>query len=478
MKEHLPWNDPASLADQLAGWRQLWGGRPLFRVTAGEKWIRLGLTGDTRPGILLTSLPGAALVLAQEGSLPRPVAQALPVVRTHPLAQLLDGAEFSSCGIFPRDLVAAFRFTRPGGGALYLIHQMFGARGNTVLLDDGAKLLWARHRPPHSLLAAVPPREVWRHGSSENPADISTETLDHVTSTLLTITARDARGRLDRRLKTARRLVDNLSADFATADKGELYRRKAETLAVHLHEITAGGETVTLADPRDGSSLDIALDPSLSAAANMEAWFRRARKADKGRDVIAARLADARQAAQALEDAAHGLEKLENEGVPALERLERVQAWLAENADLIPVKTRQGPAGRYGPEEPARPFRRYLVDGKWEVWVARNNKENDELTHRASHSRDLWLHAQGVSGSHVILRTAGRPELVPGTVLEKAASLAALNCRSRHSELVPVIYTERRYVRKPRKAPAGTAVCLREKSMFVTPGVASGVVSI
>jgi predicted ribosome quality control (RQC) complex YloA/Tae2 family protein len=118
------------------------------------------------------------------------------------------------------------------------------------------------------------------------------------------------------------------------------------------------------------------------------------------------------------------------------------------------------------------------VDDRWEVWVGRNNKENDVLTHRTAHSLDIWLHAQGVPGSHVILRTGGKPEQVPRSVLEKAAALAAMNSKARHSGLVPVIHTEQRYVRKPRKAPPGTAVCLREKSVFVEPALPQGVVSI
>ena len=130
--------------------------------------------------------------------------------------------------------------------------------------------------------------------------------------------------------------------------------------------------------------------------------------------------------------------------------------------------------GRHGPEEPARPFRRYLIDGRWEAWVGRSNQENDELTHRASHVKDIWLHAQGVSGSHVILRTEGRPDQVPQKVIAKAAALAALHSKAKHSKLVPVIWTERRYVRKPRKAAPGTAVCLQEKSLFVEPGVGAG----
>ncbi len=153
--------------------------------------------------------------------------------------------------------------------------------------------------------------------------------------------------------------------------------------------------------------------------------------------------------------------------------------WHEQHANLLPTRGGQAtPTGRHGPDQPARPFRRYLIDDTFEVWVGRNNKENDELTHRASHSRDLWLHAQGVSGSHVILRTAGKPEAVPKTVLAKAAALAALNSKARHSSLVPVIYTERRYVRKPRKSPPGLATCLRDQSLFVEPGIHPGVRSI
>jgi len=272
--------------------------------------------------------------------------------------------------------------------------------------------------------------------------------------------------------------VENLARDFDRAEKGELYRRKAEALAVHLHEIPQGVESVEVADPRDGETLVIALDPALPAAANMEAWFRRARKADKGRDVIAERLTNAQAAVTALEAAEADFQDANGATRPALDRLGGLQAWRADHADLLPEKGRGKTTRRYGPEEPVRPFRRYLVDDRWEVWVGRNNKENDELTHRTAHSRDIWLHAQGVPGSHVILRTGGKPEQVPATVLAKAGALAALNSKARHSALVPVIHTEQRYVRKPRKAPAGTAVCLREKSIFVAPGLAPGVVGI
>jgi len=479
MNDARPWTDLRSQATQLAGWRLRWAGRALYRVSVGKDWVRLHLQGDSRPGILLTSLPEAALVFAQEGRLPGPVTTALPAIKNHPLSKLLESAGFSSCGMFPDDQVAAFRLILPGGDFVYLVHQLFGARGNTVLLDHKAKLLWARRRPPHSLLAVAPPAAIWSHGRPEEPWDeVSPSALEHLTIKLLQQCARETTAGLDRHLKSGRRLVENLTRDFERAEKGEQYRRKAETLAIYLHEIPRGAESVEVMDPRNDETLVIALDPALAPAANMEAWFRRARKAKKGRDVISERLSGAQTTVETLEAAETELQEIIGGTGSALDCLGDLQTWRADHPDLLSKKRRGKPTGRYGPEEPARSFRRYLVDERWEVWVGRNNKENDELTHRTAHSRDIWLHAQGVPGSHVILRTGGKPEQVPPAVLAKAASLAALNSRARHSGLVPVIHTERRYVRKPRKAPAGTAVCLREKSIFVEPGLAPGVISI
>ena len=237
-----------------------------------------------------------------------------------------------------------------------------------------------------------------------------------------------------------------------------------------------GESGLETADLRDGHPLSIELNPALSPSANMENWFRRARKAEKGRDIILARLEEALTHADQFALATQRLEEIASSNCQELECLAALLDWHTAHAALLPA-TGAASSRRTGhaPEEPSRPFRRYQVDEKFEVWVGRNNKENDQLTHRASHSKDIWFHAQGVAGSHVILRTQGKPESIPKAVIEKAASLAALNSKAKHSSLVPVIYTERRYVRKPRKSPPGMATCLREKSIFVEPGILPGV---
>jgi len=467
-----PWTDHAALADLMAGWREAWSGRDLFAVTAGRNWVRLHLAGDEKAGILLCDLAGTRGVCAVTGRLPEPLHAALAPVGRHPLRALLDGARLGGLGMLPDDRVAAFALVRKDGAPLVLLHRLFGQRGNTVLLDGTDRLLWGRHRPPHPLLTAAPPAATWESGAATDDT-ISAPFLDHLSVRLADDLAQRSRARLQRVTKSVERLRVNLARDLDGAGRGDEHRRQAEALAAVLHTVTKGETEVATTDLRDGSPLVISLDPARTPADNLEVWFRRARKADRGRELIAERLAGAEARAAELDAAAAALNACD--AATSTERLAALQQWQADHAETLPeTAPRRSP---HAPDEPARPFRRYLVDGRWEVWVGRNNKENDELTHRASHGRDLWFHAQGAAGSHVILRTGGRPDLVPPAAVAKAAALAALHSKARHSALVPVAWTERRYVRKPRKAAPGIAVCLREESIFVEPGVGAGVVA-
>ncbi|MCP4571598.1 MAG: DUF814 domain-containing protein [bacterium] len=464
-----PWTDHAALAGLLAGWRGVFSGRELFTVTAGRDWVRLHLAGDEKAGLLLSDVPGARGLCAVTGRLPEPLHVALAPVRRHPLRSLLDGARLDSVGMFPDDRVAAFALTVRDGSSCVLMHRLFGPRGNTVLLAGDGRLLWGRHRPPHALLAEQPPSGTWETGPAV--ADIvSTPYLDHLTARLANDLAQRSRARLQRVHKGVARLHANLARDLAGAGRGDEHRRRAEALAAILHTLSKGQAEIQAPDLRDGTPLVIVLDPARTPAENLEAWFRRARKADRGRALIAERLDAAAERLAELDAAATALDAATT--VP--EPLAALQQWILDHGDVLPPNAKPG-RSPHAPDQPARPFRRYLVDGRWEVWVGRNNRENDELTHRASHVKDLWFHAQGVTGSHVILRTGGRPDLVPRAVVEKAAALAALHSKARHAGLVPVVWTERRYVRKPRKSAPGLAVCLREKSLFVEPGVAPGV---
>src|SRR5262249_61693240 len=82
------------------------------------------------------------------------------------------------------------------------------------------------------------------------------------------------------------------------------------------------------------------------------------------------------------------------------------------------------------------PGRRFVLGDGWELRVGRNNADNDDLTHRFAHPDDVWLHASGVPGSHVVLRMQGRRGNPPRDVLEKAAAFAARYSKAKHAGAV------------------------------------------
>ncbi len=481
MNSPAPWRTRDTLAPLLAAWLPGVRDRELFRTVVGPGWVRLHLAGDERPGLLLTMLPGAVLAAPLAGPLPRPLHRSLTPTVGAPLGDLLRDARLLDAGLLRNDLVLELRLETPSGPRR-LRHQLFGSRGGLVLLDADHRMLFTAYPGPHPCLVdqAPPLAPSVTPATADLVADWSERGLQRL-ARQREVTLAEALSRTAGRARDgAVRLVENLQADLDRADGGQERRRDAETLATHLHTVDKGLETVDLVDPANGETRTIELDPALAPHANLARLFKLARKAERGRDVIAERLRAARVERQAAEALAHDLAPLT--GGPAdpdadpldavLARLDALLTFREQHPDRLSVRRT---TGVQAPDEPTRAFRRYRIDDRWDVWVGRSSEENDQLTHRASHQRDLWLHAQGVSGSHVILRTDGRPDQVPRQVLERAAALAALHSKARNSALVPVIYTERRYVRKPRKAPPGTAVCLQEKNLFVEPGVAAGV---
>jgi predicted ribosome quality control (RQC) complex YloA/Tae2 family protein len=103
----------------------------------------------------------------------------------------------------------------------------------------------------------------------------------------------------------------------------------------------------------------------------------------------------------------------------------------------------------------------------FEIRVGKNAKANDELL-RISHKDDLWLHARDVPGSHVLVKTK-KGKNTPQPVIQRAAELAAHYSRASGEKLVPVMLTERKYVRKIKGSAAGLVKVEREKTILVEP---------
>ncbi len=472
-----PWRSPETVARLAAEWHADLAGRRLVRLAGGPGWLRLTLVDDRTdpedgaredPGppahLYLMARPGSVMLWDADAVIPGSWDAALGRVPQKQLTPTphLKNAVLTSVSAPANDRILYLVFDN--GGRRVLAHQLFGPRGNLVLADARGRRLWSAHPSPHPATLDPPP-------AVASPDDRPVAPLfraaapPRLHAALDEETVTRARTALRRALETATRRHDHLARDLDRADRGDEVRRDGETLAIHLHALKQGPDSVTLTDA-EGRERTIALDPALTPAENMEACFKTARKADRGRETIAGRLQAATERMDVLDELDAELESmLEGDEDP----LEIVPPWRAANADLLGEAPKPGMKRRV-PDE-TLPFRRYRLDDRWDVWVGRSDKENDELTHRASSPDDWWFHAQGVSGSHVILRTGGQPDQVPKRILERVAAIAAHHSKMRTSGLAPVIYTLRKYVRKPRKTRAGTASCIREKSVMVEPGV-------
>jgi predicted ribosome quality control (RQC) complex YloA/Tae2 family protein len=112
-------------------------------------------------------------------------------------------------------------------------------------------------------------------------------------------------------------------------------------------------------------------------------------------------------------------------------------------------------------------FASFQIDG-YDIWMGKSAKSNDILLQRA-HKEDLWFHARGVGGSHVLVRMNKRKENPPKVFMEKIASLAAWHSQAKGSSLVPVQVTRRKFLRKPKGGDPGLVLVDKEEVFLVKP---------
>lgn len=264
---------------------------------------------------------------------------------------------------------------------------------------------------------------------------------------------------LKKHLSSRIRLLSALEQQQKDAESYDAWRHDANVLVAYQSRIPPGASEVTLPNLYGSGVRTITLDPSVSIREQIKKRFRRAAKLERSRAAVAKRIRTVTK---------------------EIERMER---------DLADARSRDSLGGAVGridecrrrfgldagaprPERPRsepRQLRRFDLDEQWFVLVGRSDRENDEITFRIASPEDIWLHAQHVAGSHVVLKSRGSPGNPPEFILEAAARIAAHFSKARRASVVPVIYTQRRYVRKFKGSKPGQVVCEREKTIFAEP---------
>lgn len=254
--------------------------------------------------------------------------------------------------------------------------------------------------------------------------------------------------------KELQRLEKSSQAAFQHLERIETeldYRLWADLLMANLHNLKEGQTKAELLDFYGQKTLSIPLNKRLNPQQNAERYYRKAKNQGKEVEVLEKRI---EQNEEAIEELKQWKEKLEAASdVKALKTLEK---------ELFGT-------GDDKAEKESR-FNEFEEQG-FKIYVGRNSKNNDELTLHFAQKNDLWLHAKDLAGSHVIIRNQGSDTRYPKRVIERAAELAAYYSKGRNQQTCPVIYTEKKHIRKPKGAPAGAVLVERENILFVEPGL-------
>lgn len=233
------------------------------------------------------------------------------------------------------------------------------------------------------------------------------------------------------------------------------YLKMGKLLLSQIHHLPSRKseiEVLDFFDPRQRSII-IKLDSKLTIKENAKKFFQRAKTVSK-------RQKEVRNKLQRLFKQQERIAQLKRSlyNVSSFKELSKIEKKLQEMFILQSDENRLW--------EIYLPYKKYRYKG-WDIWLGKNAKSNDEMTFHLAHKEDLWLHAQGVSGSHVLIKKSKHTGSVPPEILKYAAKLAAMNSRAKYSSYVPVWHTSVKYIRKPKGSPPGVVSFERVKTIFV-----------
>jgi predicted ribosome quality control (RQC) complex YloA/Tae2 family protein len=434
----------------------------------GERALTLELLGPRGPARLLVS--AEAEVTRVHAARSRPARRAPPGAFQQLLRRELEGARLLAIEAIPGDRVVALRFAA-AGGARALVAELTGRHGNVFLLGGdgtirasaGRNLSQRRELVPGQTYAAPAarpqPGEPIRFSPvAGEPFPLSAAIEDAYAAVEAERLLAEARRRLREparaALARAGRALERLADEAARVPAAEADRRAGELLARNLGALRRGARQVTVTEwteegPRD---VVIAVDPAFSPQANVERHFHRYRRIVESAARVAARTAEVRTRAEALRAL---LAAVDAAGSGELERLER-------EARRLGAAPRAPRVARRRRDEAPPPYRTFRSAVGVAILVGRGAEENDALTVRVARGNDLWLHARGLAGAHVVVRLERGRAPDQETFLD-AAHLAVHFSDARGAPQAEVAATRAKHVRKAKGAAPGAVTYSQEK---------------
>ena len=245
-------------------------------------------------------------------------------------------------------------------------------------------------------------------------------------------------------------------------EKRDKYRLYGELLNAYAYSIPAGEKSCEVDNYYTGEKVRIPLDPTLTPTQNARRYFDRYTKLKRTNEALSKLIAEVKAEIDHLESIRTSLDLATDEGDLAQIRQEMEDSGLVRrhsgSGKKRPGFDKSGSRKGKARTPVSKPLHYVSSDG-YDIYVGKNNIQNDQLTFHFADPTDIWMHANDMPGSHVILRAGGKSmDEIPDRTFEEAASLAAYYSAGREQGKVEIDYLLRRNVKKPSGAKPGFVV--------------------
>lgn len=254
--------------------------------------------------------------------------------------------------------------------------------------------------------------------------------------------------------------LDKQKEEYIESKNRDIYKIYADLIAANYHNIVGNEESVILDNFYDENmaKIEIPLNKKLSAPQNANKYYKQFSKLKNAEILLKKQIPITKNEIDYLESLLVSINNCED-----VKDLEIIESELVDEG-YIKKNLKNNKKKAIIKSDPLH----FKSSDGYDIYVGKNNKQNDELTLKFANKDDLWLHVQNIPGSHVIIRKATGDDIPQNTIVE-AASLAAYYSKARNSKNINVDYTEKKHVNKAKGAKPGMVFYNEFNTVSVNP---------
>ena len=258
--------------------------------------------------------------------------------------------------------------------------------------------------------------------------------------------------------------MSNINDKIASCADMEKYKVYGELLIANIYKFnnTNFDKIVELENYYDNNILvKIPVDTNFSISQNAEKYFKKYNKLKNTLAITQVQKKETSKDLSYLESLVQAIDNCES-----ISDINAVYDEISENILFSDLKVKNRNGKKTANESMIENYIKTTIDG-FDVFIGKNNKQNDYLTLKVANENDYWFHTKDIHGSHLILRCNG--EMPKLTVIQRCAELTAYYSQAKFSSHVPVDYTLAKYVKKPHKSAPGYVIYTHNKTIYVDP---------